>query len=69
MQGLVSYFKEFALYSKVIEEPEEDLKEREGKFAFSKDVSDCSVSKVLEGSNNGGVDRPQVSPKSQVSDN
>lgn len=69
LQGLVSYFKEFDLYAKVIEEPEQDLKEREGKFAFSKDISNCSVNKVLEGSNNGGGDQPQVSPKSQVSDN
>lgn len=42
-QRLVSYFKELDLYSKVIEATKQDLKERKGKFAYSTDLSDCSV--------------------------
>lgn len=52
MQGLVSYFKEFGIYSKGIEELEQDFKQDGESFAFCKDIFGCSMDSVLEGSDN-----------------
>ena len=63
LQGLVSYFKEFDIYSKGTEEPEQDLKQGRGKFAFSKVLYDCKVTNVLVRSNNGHGDQLKALPK------
>lgn len=47
MQGLVGYFKEFDIYSKGIEELEQDFKQDGEIFAFCKDIFGCGVDSVV----------------------
>lgn len=46
LQGLVNYYKELDFYSKGVEEPEQDLKQGRGSFAFSKGLFDFNVTIV-----------------------